>query len=195
MKSFNHMANTYNRGQYRGPTGWPKLRYALQLRFDMQGMTGSLMNGTITRDMVAVHDSDDEEEHELQALHYFQERIREVRRLSHAATPGLATPGRRRSRFPRQRRRAPRSAAEHGLHRQLDQQQQRDGAASPPNAEGQSETAETKESETQPPPQDPHQDRAAPDTEPAHDHPAQDAGADAASAAACSSSACSESFF
>ena len=37
MKSFNDMANTYNRGQYRGPTGWPKLRYALQLRFDMQG--------------------------------------------------------------------------------------------------------------------------------------------------------------
>ena len=46
------MANTYDRGQYRGEKGWEKLKYALQLRANLQGMTGAVMDYTITREMI-----------------------------------------------------------------------------------------------------------------------------------------------
>jgi len=144
-------------------------------------MTGALMNGAITREMVTAPGIIQEERHDQATLEYFNNFLRGIRRLSVATTPGLATPGRRDTRLPRRAR-----AQQHGRglsspQDRRDPQPQRDGAASPTTAEGQSETAEAKESH-QAPHQVPHQDGAPPATGPAPDHRAQDAGAGTTSA-------------
>ena len=87
MKGFGDLINAYARGKYRGPTGWSQLRYALQLRFDMQGMTGALMNGAITREMVTAPGIIQEERHDQATLDYFNNFLRGIRRLSVATTP------------------------------------------------------------------------------------------------------------
>ena len=58
------LADSYERGPYRGAEGWTKLKYAIQLRLNIQGLTGSLLSYLITEDMI----SSDTDEHRERVL-------------------------------------------------------------------------------------------------------------------------------
>ena len=178
-RDFADMTNAYDRGKYAGARGWAKLKYALQMRFDVQGMTGAVMSHTITHDMVigdANNTADDDIR--VQALKHLESLAREARRLTISVTPslGVATLGRRGDSLPRKHRRTTQGATKTGREQDRnaahDQQQaQRDGAAAPSQADVQHGSAERKEQQPHVPEQGPRTAGATSTTTPSSKTP------------------------